>query len=323
MKGLPNDTNISVIIICNKVYQRCKNAIESVDRQENKGQVEVVLLAIKNPGIKDQLHFPSLKIKIIDIDNFSNLGELRKIGVDNSSGELIFFLEEHAEIVDSRTIDKILETYEKGHDCIGGKILIGDPGNNISLPGAIISFFPFIEPVETGKTHTLPGYNSIYSRTALESLSRPLEELLGYEDFLIEELKRNNHSFYLNTDIQIRHYFEAHLSDTLKLHFYYNVGYSSFRKKMNNWPWPIVTIRVLLAFFIPVIRTAKILIMTFKRKPVYFRDLLLKIHIVFLVQLVTGIGSIIGYLFGSNQSEKKFASLEFNVKRSGVTHKIS
>ena len=240
------DTLISIIITYNKIHERCLKAVESINKLRFKEKLEIIIICIDNVESEGLFHFPDLKIQFIHVKHLLEYGKIRHIGVEKSNGDLIFFLEEHCEIVGEDCIEKIIDIYQQGYESIGPEIIILNQSSKNDIVNAILCFFPFLSPSVRGEYNTLPGNNAIYSKVALESVGEDLPDLLGYDMLLADQIKKNNYSIFIEPDIKIRHAFEKRFLDSMKVNYYYNIVFSHYRKKINNWNGIALLIRIWL-----------------------------------------------------------------------------
>ncbi|HLF34017.1 MAG TPA: hypothetical protein VI583_07260, partial [Cyclobacteriaceae bacterium] len=223
--------------------------------------------------------------------------------------------EEHCEFVGRENLEHIKTLAIRGFDCIGGQILIGNEKKHGNPVSALCAFLPFLEPSVTGEYNSLPGYNAAYKRRALESVKKDLPLLFGYEALLLNEILKKKFKIYIEPSVKIKHYFENRNINTLKLSFFYNINFSHARKTYYHWSGFQVVMRTLMAVLIPFTRTIKFLIEIYRSKPGYLSGVLKNIHLVFLIHLSAGLGTLCGYYFWSNRHNVRFTQLEYNIER--------
>ncbi len=299
---------ISFVIVCDLKLERAYRAIESIMRWINSVEKEIIVVyCTEKPMLEDDF-----EITLIKASPNSDLGHLRYLGAKSSRGKWVAYLEEHCEIVGTEYLNGFRNLEKEGHVGIGGVIL--SEGSNLSRLLALINFFPFNKTLIKPSMNSLPGYNSLYKKEALDNLGDDTS-IFGYDQLIVDKLIKADCSIGLSGEMCIKHYFEKRLMDSLKLNYYFNVGYGIERNRQSNLTMLTRVIYLLKILIIPVARTIKTLAAVYKYRKSEMGFVTMNLHNLFLIQVASCLGTLHGFIFGKGSSEVIFKNLELNLDR--------
>lgn len=158
---IEQDTLVSIIIPTrdnHAVLARCVDSVLEKTRWQN---YEIVII---DNGSKDQATLDYLtsiskneKVKVIRHDVPFNFSELNNVGVQNSSGELLLFLNDDTEVLQEDWLERMGGYAQQKHvGAVGAKLLYGD-GQSIQHAGVVnLKSGPMHTYLRQHKDH--PGY---------------------------------------------------------------------------------------------------------------------------------------------------------------------
>lgn len=183
-----------------------------------------------------------------------------------------------------------------------------NPGTLISWCDFVIGYGPWIVPGPTGDQPFLAGHNSSYRRSVLLELGPRLDELLGAETVLHQELRRRGHRLVVEPAARAAHTNFARLRSWMPVQYLSGRVFASERAR--GWSSARRVLYAVASPLIPLLRFVRAA--RHLRRSAGPRPSLLRVGPLLGLGLAAdGMGQLVGYLAGSGSSSTRLARFEF------------
>jgi O-antigen biosynthesis protein len=161
--GLVNDTfqikylinekpKVSIIIPTKNNYKILKRCITSIEKKTNYKNKEIIIVDNSSTDNSLKKYYSSLSYNIINYSENFNFSKMNNIAVKSSSGELLLFLNDDTQVLDSFWLDELVSiAMQKDVGIVGPKLLFSD--NTIQHAGVVFlktgsGFHPLMRQLE-------------------------------------------------------------------------------------------------------------------------------------------------------------------------------
>ena len=173
--GLVNDTfqikylidekpKVSIIIPTKNNYQILKRCISSIEKKTNYKNKEIIIVDNSSTDFATKKYYSSLSYKIIAYSENFNFSKMNNLAVKSSSGELLLFLNDDTQVLDSFWLDELVSiAMQDDVGIVGPKLIFSD--NTIQHAGVVFlktgsGFHPLMKQLEYSS-----GYHNILNST--------------------------------------------------------------------------------------------------------------------------------------------------------------
>ena len=220
-------TFISIIIPFNTEKRYLRDCLDSIS-EEKIDDAEIILIL---NGVNDNIHgflekYNSLNIRIIQFDEDIGVAKARNIGLDNASGEYIYFIDAD-DYLNKNSLNKLINTAKKTNaDLINGE-RINTPFIRARFDEELEK--PHNKPLKKGKLN-----NMNYSIKLLVGTKTDKQELMSCLHCLIKKDKISNIRFDENQRFFTDYKFMINVLE--KIHLFYGVEGAFYAKRLRDDP---------------------------------------------------------------------------------------
>jgi glycosyltransferase involved in cell wall biosynthesis len=307
---------VSVILLVGALRHRAERCLAAVLGQDEP-PLEVLVLdvapeAAPLAGSRDPL------VRRVELPPDTTFGAARAAGVRDARGEVVAFLEEHAEPLPG-WLAATRRGFERRVSGVGPAVLNGNPGIGFSDLTYALGYGLFVPPVDRSPTVWIPSHNSAFRREALLELGDALPELLGSENVLRRILWKRGHRFAMEPDAVIRHWNECWMRGTPLLYFHYHRAAAAVERThlaerrlhrlVSTLAWPLVPFYSWLLLDRRLRRRAR------ADRPIQRSEVFRRLPSLLAVHLLGAAGRALGNLGWSGRSALRFTSYELTLPR--------
>lgn len=305
-----NSPEMSVIIVTPDNFETIRRTIEYLRAQTIKDKLELVIVALSTDDFEvDQQELELFNsFQIVESGNISALGKALAAGVRSASAQIIAFTEDHV-FPDPLWAEALIESHKNNWAAVGPVIYNANPKDTIGWADIMIGYSQWLYPNDGGEMNHLPGHNSTYKRDVLLGYADDLERLLEAESVLHWDLISKGHKLYLEPAAKIYHMNFGVLSTFLKVNYHMSRMFAGTRSR--SWSGPKRITFVFGSLLIPFVRFYRIsrdysgFAGLLKTKPQVYPILALGL-------VVSSVGEMMGYIFGTGDSARKTFEYHFH-----------
>jgi len=159
---------VSIIIPTKNNYKILKRCIDSIEKKTNYKNMEIIIVDNLTTDNLTKKYYSSLSHKIINYSENFNFSKMNNLAVKSSSGELLLFLNDDTQVLDSFWLDELVSiAMQEDVGIVGPKLIFSD--NTIQHAGVVFlktgsGFHPLMKQVEdSGGYHNILNSMRDYS----------------------------------------------------------------------------------------------------------------------------------------------------------------
>jgi glycosyltransferase involved in cell wall biosynthesis len=206
---IANKIDISVVIASYNSAPLVFETLESLRRQEGikPCEYEVILADSSNDGTNDAVHKRFPDVKVIHADERKFPGAARNMGIRESSGAIIAFIDADA-VASTSWLERIRHHHQNpGNTAVGGPILNGNPQKFLGWVPYWCEFTGYTARSPETRRRVIPTCNMSIKRKAFDEYGPFLEEQFGNEDVLLaENLRKAGLGPVFKRDMTVYHF---------------------------------------------------------------------------------------------------------------------
>ncbi len=195
------------------------------------------------------------RVRFIKLDERAYPGKARNVGVKETSGDIICFVDSDARVESGwlRSIRDYLGEHT-GVSAVGGPVLNGNPGDGASLIAHWCEFSGYGKGAPEGLRRVQPTVNVAIRREVFEKCGPFLEDQFGNEDVLLfQNMKKMGYELHFNREQIVHHQNKTDLEAIYK--HQYTLGESTGRARVEfDLPGSFLT-RPGWGWLVPFIKT--------------------------------------------------------------------
>jgi GT2 family glycosyltransferase len=250
------------------------------------GQKTAELVATKYPDVR-----------LYSFDKRLTIPELRAFGIARSRGDLIVMTEDHC-VPAEDWYDSLVTAHQQPYIAIGGAIENAATERLVDWAAFLCEYSAFVQPVEAGVVHDIPGPNVAYKRAALDHMQDLLDEG-RWETFLHARLEEHGFELYRDPRVVVYHRKFFGLSEFLSQRYHYGRGFAGMR--MQHAPLWRKAVYAAGSPILPPLILWRIGRRLFRRRR--HRSIFVKaLPLLTLFTLSWSLGEIVGYIAGPGDS---------------------
>ena len=231
---------ISVIVPAMLGYNSILAALNSWEAQTCREQLEILVLCPTAPD------HPVPPGHVVVETGSMLLHEARAAGVRRAEADFVMFAEDHC-LPDPECAEALIRRIEEPWDAVGTALRSGDPSMAVTQGSFLISYSQWMLPVR-GPISSLPGHSAVIRKQPLLSLGLELEGELLFAAFLMQRLRSNGCSFYVDEQARMRHFDAPSWARSVRIFFTIGTGCGAIRLKRSS-----MATRALYGLLIPLI----------------------------------------------------------------------
>ena len=226
---------LSVLLPAMKGYDTVLAALDSWEAQTCRDQLEILILGPEHLGPSDsQTASLGPGQRIVNVGT-ADLHEARGKGIEEASGEYVMLAEDHC-LPDPDWAQAILDRLEEGWDAVGPALRPGDRTSCWAEGSFLLGYGEWMMPVTGGPTGILCGWNGTVRTRLLRQFRGNLANELLVGAFLVRQLRRQGHRFYLESGARMRHFDPPGCAYEILLLVIVGLGFGAMRTR--RWPLP-------------------------------------------------------------------------------------
>lgn len=274
-------------------------------------QMELVVVAPRGAGVRvSPEHEASFhSVTVVEVETVKSLASARVVGVEAASAPLVAFNEDHS-FPEPGWAAALVDAHRRGYAGVAPRMKNANPGSSLSWAAMYLHFGGVVDQ-EAGFETRYPSasHNMSFSRAALLDVGDRLGELFLAELFLLDELHRRGHKFWVEPAAVTRHVNMSRLRPAIIHSWTGGRLYGGLRRSFGDWP---LSRRIVYAGgspLIPLLRLRRVLPLL-RRTPAG-RELIPRILPAMVSMLIVhAIGEAVGYLFGAGRTSVSYSTLE-------------
>ena len=231
---------ICVIVPAMLGYDSILAALDSWEAQTCSDQLEILVLCPTAPD------HPVPPGHVVVETGSMLLHEARAAGVRRAEADFVMFAEDHC-LPDPECAEALIRRIEEPWDAVGTALRSGDPSMAVTQGSFLISYSQWMLPVR-GPISCLPGHNAVIRKQPLLRLGPELEEELLFAAFLMQRLRSNGCSFYVDEQGWMRHFDAPSWARSVRIFFTIGTGCGAIRLKRSS-----MAARALYGLIVPLI----------------------------------------------------------------------
>jgi hypothetical protein len=304
---------MSVVLVTPDNFETIRRTVGHLNAQTVRDRLELVLVT----PAPDQLNIDESAVssfacvKIVPLETLGTIARNDVAGVRAASAPIIVLAEDHC-FPDPRWAESLIAAHEGPYAAVGPVVRNANPATMISWADLIIAYGDWMEPLQPGTTHHIPGHNSSYKREILFSFGDRLEELMEHETVLHWELLAQGHQLYIEPKAITYHMNYAIPSAFVRPHILSGRSFGASR----SMHWSLVKRLAFAggAWLIPFVRLRRM--MPKIRQNEEMRKIQGRLlPILFTGLVVRSFGEMLGYLFGAGDARDHLPEYEFHRER--------
>ena len=247
--------SISIVIASKVGAPFLDKCLDSIENQVNRHGAEVVVVVSGGGSEVERLGAKYPWVRAEPAVDIKQVPALRRRGVEVSTGEIVFVIEEHCSAGDD-WLDKGLEAHASGdYAAVGGPIFDDDYPQASDWTTYFIEYNTAIPPFPKGETHLLNDANIAYRRPVLE---RHMELLgAGYWPMAVHpSIAAEGGKFFMVPDMRVLHLGPWDYTYYLDQRYHFSRAFAGERAK--NEPMTKRIAYLLLAPILPFLLLARI-----------------------------------------------------------------
>jgi glycosyltransferase involved in cell wall biosynthesis len=310
---MPARPLLTVVLIAGNRRERVQRMLRSILEQDVADQIVVIVYDRADQPARDLPELDRSNIIYEAVGRQSTLGPLQKRATLAATTEIIAFIEEHV-VVPPGWARESLRLHAEGYAGVTGIFAPGNPQRHWARIIFSITYGSYMLSKEAGETVDLPGDNSSFVRSKLLPFENELEVLLNSDILLIRRLAAAGEKLYRAGDLTLKHWNETKFFAGWIALFYWNQMYICNRLAIEKWSVAHRVLRFLATPLSPFARALK----SYRRAKKNGSDMkqfLADLPASFFFHVGSATGLAAGLLFGSQDSERKFADCETGAER--------
>lgn len=214
----PSDS-VSIIIPSYNRAVPIGNCLNSLLALTSRSDPEIIVVDSSDDNTAEVVKNNFPKVNLIKLDKRTFPGEARNIGVKNSSGEILAFVDSDCE-ADKNWLVNGIKKIEEDYDIVGGPVKNGNPKNLISMADHLLTFKDFLPGAPCREVDFLPSCNLICKKKDFNDIGGFPPRIPVAEDtiFSFKAVKSRLRILY-DPEVSIFHYNRTRLKEFLSHQF--------------------------------------------------------------------------------------------------------
>lgn len=305
---------ITAIMITGTCRKRSQRALDRLCEQTIIDQMEIIIVDL---GASESPPFtcaPNIRISIIPMPRHTSWSSARMTAVQKATGEIVAFIEDHS-FAKPDWAEQVARTFEGPFAAVGYSVVNANPETYISRGGLMADYILWMSPVHNGKAEFLPGNNVAYRRKMLVKFGDRLENDLGIDFNIHEELGKQGYELAMSSKALIAHQNYNRISGLIRANYHYSKMLAANRISSHNWGIFKQAVYIVgTPIGSPFIRLFRIIKSLRGRQPLVW-PFISALPVIFITFCFSAVGESLGYLFGAGRSVEDFNKWELMTQR--------
>lgn len=306
---------ISVIVPCSPFKHQVRDFLEYFSRTQKAAQTEIILVSWAGYDYRSLATGGFTSVQQVSFARTEPLTTALAQAVKQANAEIVVLTEDHVHYQGPLVDELSLRFQEPSCAAVGSVMMPMDTHSLASLAGYLVSYGMWGPGVKNGFVDFIPPGNTTYRRSALLSLGKDLELLLGARTLLNERLKRDGFKLFLTTDLVSHHASLPTFAEHIFSDFWYGWSFAATRQTIDQWSMMRRLAYAAGIYLKPFVRWW-LFLKAWRDSAVFPRGILLKAApLISLAYFIASVGESLGHLFGHSLSQIKFTEYEIGIDR--------
>jgi hypothetical protein len=226
---------LSILLPAKLGYDSVLAALDAWNAQTARAELEILILCPEDSGPTATQLTGLEPGQIVVPTGAADLHEMRAIGIRRASAEFVVLAEDHC-LPDPGYAKAIIERLEEGWDGVGAALRPGTHATSWSDASFLIGYGEWMEPIASGPTDILCGWNGTLRTKLLCDRADELPGLLRLGAFATSRIGWEGARFYLESRARMRHFDPPGCVRELYLLTIVGMGFGAMRTRA--WPLP-------------------------------------------------------------------------------------
>ena len=225
----PDSPRISVVIANVNGLPSIAECLRALAAQDGEHDLEVVVVDACRDGSADHIRQHHPEVVHVPIDRRLGIPEMRAIGLDHATGDVIAVIEDHT-MPRPNWLDAIEAGLATGVDAVGGPVENGCTERLVDRAVFLTEYSGMMEPMEPGEGPGLAGNNVAYRRALFDAVDR--ETLVNdWEYFVQQEMLDYGARFLRLPEMVVDHKKEFGFGYFLSQRYHYSRSFAAMRRR--------------------------------------------------------------------------------------------
>lgn len=296
---MSNGPTLSVIIASTDPLRGVPPSLESVVRQRDDHDLEIVLALSSDTGFPDEIARRYPDVELLGLPGTTRLPRLLGIAIGRARGTIIA-LTDVTSVVDERWVEEIVKAHAAPYPVIGGAVEPNGLKRLVDWAAYFCEYAQFMRPAAEGATTEVPGNNLSFKRSALAiEAARTFTDQEFWKTYWCRRLQAAGLRLYSVPSIVVYYRKSFRLGPFLVRRFHHGRCFAGMRLAQLS---PVSrACYITAAPCLPILFTARILKVVLGKQR-HLTEFALSFPISCLAILAWSLGEWVGYILGPGTS---------------------
>ena len=198
--------SLSVIIAAHNQRSELLSCLSALNEQktlDNVSNLEIIVVGRIGEALKKNIEDSFRDVKIILTQQYLSVPRLRSIGIKAAGNDILALIEDHC-IPDLNWVNAVMQGHQAGHLVVGGAVENGCNGGIVNWAVYFVEYGLFMNPLNEGRTETVPGNNVSYRREVITNFDDLLDKDV-WDKHWHERLRKNKIELFCNPKMIVYH----------------------------------------------------------------------------------------------------------------------
>ncbi|MBW8041925.1 MAG: glycosyltransferase [Planctomycetes bacterium] len=291
---------LSVIIASVNGLPYIDECLTALERQQGGVEAEVIVVDRCNDGTADYIREKFSNVKLIEFSKRIGIPQLRAIGMEHSTGDIIVITEDHCNARENWFVE-ILKAHDSEYTAVGGTVINGSVDRLMDWAVYLCEYASTMPPIPDGEVDGIAGNNVAYKRSIFDKLHESIKKDY-WEYFLQRAMKKVGAKFLSVPSIIVYHKRDFGFLYFLFQRFHYSRSFAGMR--IIGVPFSKRIFYILSSPLLPFLMLWRTFQQVIKKKR-HMKEFLLSLPLLMIFMLSYALGEGVGYMFGPGDSLMK------------------
>ncbi len=304
---------MSVIVVTPDRFSTIRRTVRHLRGQTVQNRLQLIVVGPTSESIDDAEREELAgfqDVEFVAVGQIENVDKAAYHGIQIAAAQVVALIEDHA-YPESDWAEALITAHQGHWAAVGSAFRNANPTTNVSWTNLLIAYGHWTEPVERGQTDHVSRHNISFKRQVLEEYGSELEQYLGRDGGLLQDLLTKGHNFYLEPAACVLHANPSLWRSTAELRFEAGRLWAACRATDNRWSLWQRAVYTAGSPLIPPLRFWRMYRELFsggRRRP-----LVPRVFPALMVGLAfDALGQMLGYAMGPGHAAEKLAAFEFD-----------
>ncbi|HVF29309.1 MAG TPA: glycosyltransferase family A protein [Pyrinomonadaceae bacterium] len=310
-----NDTNLpalSVVIVAPKIFGRIRKTIRALKAQTIKDLLEVIVVvpSADSVGVDESELSGFFRHQVIEVGPIHSVDRAAARTVKHATATVVAIIEDHA-YPNPEWAEAIVAAHQNSWAAVGPSVENANPATMLSWTNLLMAYGKWGGATAGAVVDDLPKHNVSYKRAALMEFGDEIENMVGRDGSLHQNLRAKGHKFFMEPAAEIHHLNPSRLSSTITLRFQAGRMFGATRARGEKWS-PLRRLLYIGALpLIPAMHLPRIL--REMRASGRDRELMPRVlPALFFGLALEAVGEVVGYAFGVGGASRFLETFELD-----------